>query len=319
MIPFVFAFPVICAIAWMVLMLRGPRAGLLPAALAAGALIAAGLWSIAQSRASTAGIGILFLPSLAALAGASAWVFGSFRRHAHPALRAAAWLGAAASSGLVIAFVATGVGERAKNAERDRAQAEQSRQIDDNRQRIERLLRENSGREETILDGEIAKHRDDRTFLIPALETEFVSEDRLDELSASGDLGVVLTVARNQRTRSGTLEKIYRTNSYPFYFYDALAANPNTPIDVLRALSVNHEPISSLDHSFARNPSTPRDILERIAQSAEAYPLGELLQNPALDCALLQKTEGSLKRLDPAGYEPRRGTIARLESRLCER
>ena len=87
--------------------------------------------------------------------------------------------------------------------------------------------------EDAALDAEIVKHRSDRAFLLAALETHFVTEARLDELSANG-LGTVLAVARNPRTRSDTLARIYRTNADPSYFFQALALHPNTPVEHLQ-------------------------------------------------------------------------------------
>ena len=58
---------------------------------------------------------------------------------------------------------------------------------------------------------------------------------------------------------------------------------------------MNPRTISGLDIWFARNPATPRDILERIAAtSRERFVISSLLQNPALDCALLERAARNL-------------------------
>jgi hypothetical protein len=311
-----FGVPLACAIAWLVLIVRGPRDGVVAGALAAAATAALGLWAIAQSRSSTAGIGVVFLPLWGSVAGSAAWAFGRFRRHPDRAARVAAGFAGAISVAIVVAMIWSGMQERAKNRDRDRLQAEHSRRIDENRQRIRQLLHDNPGRED-LLDAEIGEHRDDRTFLIPALETEAVSEDRLDELSRSPDLGVVNSVARNRRTRPQTLAHIFRTGNTPFYFYQALAENPNTPADVLRSLSSHPEPMSPLNLPLARNASTPRDILDRIAGSGDVYALRELLKHPSLDCALLRKADASLTRVDAASRDAWLPPIRSREAQLC--
>lgn len=316
---FMFGLPVICVVAWVVLLVRGSKRGLVISLLMGGVTIAAGYWSIRQSRASTAGIAFLFLPSFAALSGALAAVFARLRRDSRPAARAAGWLCLLASVGVAIGFYVGGIQEQVKNRVRDRQQVENSRLIDENRLRIAQLLRDNEGHEGAALDAELERHRGDRAFLIPALETRFVSEERLDQLSTLDDLGVVLWVARNPRTRSDTLERIYRASSYPPYFYQALAEHRNTPVGILRSLASQPGPIDGgmLERALAHNPSAPRDLLERIAGSGDVDALRNLLRNPALDCALLRK---ATERLGPDArnqvHSPD-ATIAELEGRLC--
>jgi hypothetical protein len=314
---FIYGLPVLSAVAWVVLLVRGRRTGLFIGLAMWVVTLAAGWWSIRQSRASTAGIGFLFLPGFAALSGALAWLFARLRRNPWPATRAAAWLCLLASVGLGVSIFVGGIQERTKNDSRDRQQAESLRSIVDNRLKIARLIQENAGNESAVLDAEIEKHRGDRTFLIPALETAFVSEDRLDQLSAHDDLYVVLSVARNPHTRSDTLERIYRKSSYPPYFFQALAEHKNTPIDILRTLASHSGPITMLDRSFARNPSAPRDILERIAGSGDVYALQNLLGNAALDCVLLRKAAARLRLADRNEIQLSDATIASLEARLC--
>jgi hypothetical protein len=59
---------------------------------------------------------------------------------------------------------------------------------------------------------------------------------------------------------------------------------------------MNPRTISGLDIWFGRNPATPRDILERIATtSKERFVISSLLQNPALDCALLEQAAKNME------------------------
>ena len=309
-----FGLPAFYAVVWVVLLVRARRAGLGISLIMCIATFAAGYWSIRQSRASTAAIGFLFLPSVAALSGGLALLFGRLRRHSKPSIQFVAWLYLLASIGFAGLLFVAGIRERATNERGDRQQAESLRAIEENQLKIARLIQDHAGNESAALDAEIEQHRTDRTFLIPALETSFVSEDTLDRLASDSDLGVLLSVARNRRTRSGTLERIFRTSSYPPYLFQALAEHKNTPVDVLRTIASHATPLSSLDRAFARNPATPRDILDRIAGSDDAFALRSLLANPALDCELLRKAAA---RLGPADRRELDAMISQLETRLC--
>jgi hypothetical protein len=314
---FMFGLPALYAMVWIVLFLRTRRAGLLVSLIMCVVTFGAGYWSIRQSRASTAGIGFLFLPTVAASSAGLALLFGRLRRHPHPLLRRTAWLCLLASMGLVIWLCVAGIQERAKNDERDRRQAESLRAIDENRDRIARILQEHAGDESAALDAAIEQHGADRTFLLPALETSFVSEEALDRLGSDSDLSVVLWVTRNPRTRSDTLERIYRTSSYPSYFVQALAEHRNTPVEILRTMATHPQPLPSLDGALARNPSVPRDILDRIAGSGDVFALRHLLANAALDCELLRKVAARLGASDRNDVQSSDATIAALDRRLC--
>jgi len=281
--------PAVYAIAWIVLLVRARRAGLLVSLIMCVATFAAGYWAIWQSRSSTAGIGFLFLPSAAALSGGLALLAGRLRRAPRSVVRAAGWLCLAASVGLAGWIGVGGIQERAKNDDRDRRQAESLRAIGENRVRIAQLVQEHAGNESAALDAEIEQHRTDRTFLIPALETAFVSEEALDMLASDSDLTVVLWVSRNPRTRSDTLGRIYRTSSYPRYFSESLAVHRNTP----------------------------REVLDALAGSGDVFVLRRLLGNPALDCALLRKAAARLSPADRNDVQSSDAAIAALERRLC--
>ena len=312
-----FGLPLALGAGYVILLIRGERKGLLLSALTFCSTAAAGFWSIAQSRASTAGIGVLFLPGYGAVAGLLAWLFARFRQHPNTSGRAAAWLCILASVGLPVVLVTGGFREQAKNRERDRKYADDSRRMGENRASIRELVRQNPGRETAALEAEIEKHRGDRTFLIPALEMEFVSEDTLDRLSRSSDLGIVLMVARHQHARAQTLDWIYRNSTYPPYFFQALAENKNTNAEILRKLFSHPEPQFSLAAPLSRNPSTPRDILEKLANSADIQTLQGLLKNAALDCELLRKVKGSVARSNRPDDQFSTATVASLELRLC--
>jgi hypothetical protein len=318
---FMFGLPVFCAVAWVVLLVKGPRTGLLIGLIMCAVTFAAGYWSILQSRASTAGIGFLFLPGAGALSGLLAALFARLRTHPKPANRTAAWLCLAGSLGVGTSFGIGGLQERAKNRGRDREQVEHRRSFDEDRLRIAEMMQKNPGTESTALDAEIERHIGDQSFLTAAVETAYVSEDRLDQLSTRD--GLVLSVARNPRTRSDTLERIYRKSAGATHGYQmlpefqALAAHKNTPLDILRAIANGPESNPLIDRALAGNPSAPRDVLDKIAGSGDVYMLRSLLGNAALDCGLLRKAAA---RLGPGDRNEVRSTdaaIASLEARLC--
>jgi hypothetical protein len=310
--------PVFFAVTWLVLFMRDRGRGLALALVVCGMTITVGWWSILQSRSSTAAIGVLFLPGAGGLSGLLGLAFGRLRISPQPVVRALAWLCLFAGGGVTIAYGLGGIRERMMNRDRDRAEVESRRLMEENRRKIAELVRVDVRLSGAVLDAEIEKHRHDRTFLIPALETSSVSEDMLDRLSGDDDMGVVLMVARNSRTRSATLERIYRASRYPPYFFDALAENRNTPVTVLQDLAAHPAPMDPqlLDRTLARNPSVPRDMLNRIAGSSDVYALRNLLGNPALDCDLLRRAAERLGSVDRSNVSA--ATIGALRARLCQ-
>lgn len=200
MLTFVFALPVLCAVAFVVLLVRGSRRGLAIGLMMCSVTMAVGYWSIMQSRSSTAGLGFLILPSAGALSGALATVFARLRVDPRPAVRMVAWALLFASAGVAAAYGVGGTREQVKNRDRDRQAEETRRLIDEHRLTIAQLVRNNEGHEIAALDAEIERHRDDRAFLIAALDTHFVSEDRLDAISAKADFVPFLFFFRRSRS-----------------------------------------------------------------------------------------------------------------------
>jgi hypothetical protein len=175
-------------------------------------------------------------------------------------------------------------------------------------------LGQNENRQRAYLDSSIrSRPITDRAFLIAVLENDSISPGILDTLANSNDLNVALQVVRNPNTDSATLARVYRTHQIPYYFFQALAGHQHTPPGILRELyTMNPRTISGLDIWFARNPATPRDILERIATtSKERFVISSLLQNPALDCALLEQAAKNLEATPRDDTTD--GTLAQIE------
>jgi hypothetical protein len=249
-------------------------------------------WGIIQSRSSTAGIGMLVLPFIGAAGGFFGLAFGRWRASTDPGRSVGALLGLGGAVLLVAFNLREGFKTTAKNRVSDEKQAAYSAEIERDRALIAAGLAQNENRQRAYLDSSIrSRPVTDRAFLIAALENDSISPGILDTLANSNDLNVALQAVRNPNTNSATLARVYRTHSVPYYFFQALAGHQHTPPEILREIyMMRPRTISGLDIWFARSPATPRDILERIATtSKERFVLSSLLQNPVLDCALLEQ------------------------------
>jgi hypothetical protein len=203
--------------------------------------------------------------------------------------------------------------------ERDAAQAEHVRAVADNRTMLATMLRTVGGRGADSLERLVRLHIHDRDFLIAALERAELSAGLLDTLAGYGDQGVALVALRNPTTRGETLTRVYRTSSYPEYFYQALAAHRHTPPEILREIrSLRTTPLTGLDTWFAGNPATPRDILDEISRtSATAHVVRSLLGNPAIDCRLARQVAAGPAVAGNPKDDDLRPRAAELEAALC--
>src|SRR6185436_16243406 len=79
------------------------------------ASIASGVWSILQSRSSTAGLGFLAIPLIGGLSGFLGLAFGRWRGSPEPVRKGMAWV-ALAGALLIVSFnIAQGAQTRTKN------------------------------------------------------------------------------------------------------------------------------------------------------------------------------------------------------------
>ena len=280
------------------LLLRKEPRGVGLSLLFVAAAVMTGIWAIGQSRSSTAGIGFIGIPLIGALAGFLGLVFGRYRTSTDPSRRIGAWIGLAAALVLVSFNIAQGKQEKSKNRGRDDTQAALLAEISRDRTMIETALKENPGRERAWMDSSILARMNDRPFLLAALPRDSISPEILDSFAKSRDLGIALEAVRNPNTRPQTLERVYRTQSYPDYFFQALAAHRHTPPNVLLQLYRRPRTITGLDIWFAGNPATPREILDKISRTAtDKSVIGALLENPSLDCALLGQVGVNLMKV----------------------
>ena len=293
---------------------KGIGVSLIFAALAAGSAY----WSITQSRSSTAGIGILGLPLMLALGGFLGLAFGRWRASTH-GFRSVGALLSLGGAVLLIAFnIREGWKTIGKNQVRDVQQAAHSAEIDRDRALIAAGLAKNENRQRAYLDSSIRARMSDRAFLIAALENDSISPAILDTLANSNDPGIALQVVRNASTGGATLARVYTTSSYPDYFFQALAENPRTPPEIIRELYNKPRTISGLDYWFAQNPATPREILDKISKTTkEPTVMSALLQNPVLDCALLEQAARTVAATPPNPAYQNEARIEELRPTLC--
>ncbi|HEX6628280.1 MAG TPA: hypothetical protein VF105_10005 [Gemmatimonadaceae bacterium] len=272
-------------------------------------------WSITQSRGSTAGIGFLFLPLVAAVAGFLALAFGRWRSSDNAPLKVIAWVCLTGALFLVIVNVVQGTRTKDQNQIRDDQQEKFTAEISHDREEIAAALQANPGRQRIWLDSAIHANITDRAFLLAALPNDSVSPDVLDTLANGRDLGVTLEAVRNPNTRPETLARVYRTASYPDYFFQALAAHRNTPPEILRELYTRPRTITGLDIWFAGNPSTPKPILADIARkTTDRNVVTALLENDSLDCGTI--TQLSVNLMKVQNRDADNPSVARLNERL---
>jgi len=284
------------------------------------AAMISGAWAILQSRASTAGIGFLGIPLIGAAAGFLGLAFGRWRTSAAAERRVSAWIGLALGLLLVGYNISEGIGTRGKNSVNDQRQAAHSAEIARDREMIGAALKQNPGRERAYLDSSIRSNINDRAFLLAALPNDSISPGILDTLANSPDLGIALEAVRNPGTTAETLARVYRTKSYPDYFFQALAAHHHTPPEVLRDLYSRPRTISGLDIWFAGNPSTPREILREISRtSSDRSVIAALLENPSIDCPLLTDLAVNLmKRQNRDADNPNVARVSELVPSVCK-
>jgi hypothetical protein len=277
------------------------------------------IWSIDQSRSSTSGLGYFALPTLAALAGLFGLAFGRYRSSASTTRRLEAWAGLAGGL-LVVAFnIYGGLQSISKNRSRDDQQAVREAEIARDRQMIATGLAQNPGHQGAWLDSSIRARITDQTFLYAALPHDSVSPEILDTLANSSDMGIALEAVRNPNASGETLARVYRTKSYPDYFFQALAGHRHTPPDVLRDLYHRQRTIGGLDIWFAGNPATPREILDEIARtSTDSNVINALLGNTSLDCGLLSSLAVNLMKVKKRDADnPNVMRLTQLEPTLC--
>lgn len=278
-------------VAWMVaLLLKRRPLGVGLSILVAAATVAAGAWSLVQSRSSTSGIGFIFLPMLGAVAGMLVLTYAESRRAESPVPRVLGLTALVAASVPAIVELRGGRATIARNVSRDADQARRDSLLVSYRARFDTIVATSGDRATDTVQALLRARRDDRELTLAALERPQVSAPLLDTFARSPDLGIALQAVRNPNASPETLVRIYRTHQYRDYFLQALAAHANTPPAILREIrALRPAPITGLDIWFAGNPSTPADVLVDVARTTESIDaVRTLLRHPALDCAMIE-------------------------------
>jgi hypothetical protein len=315
----IFGAPVAYLFTLLRLFVKRDRRGFAWSLLFAAAAVVTAIWGIAQSRSSTAGIAFLGIPMLASVGGFLGLAFGRYRLSPDRPQRIGSWVALAGALALIGFNISGGLKEKTKNKGRDATQAAFSAEISRDRDSISAALKANPGRERAWLDSSIRTRIADRAFLLAALPNDSMPPDLLDTLANSTDLNIALEAVRNPNTRPETLEHVYRTKTYPDYFFQALAAHHNTPPNVLLDLYHRPQTIMGLDIWFAGNPSTPREILDQISRTAtDRSVIGALLENPSLDCGMLTRVAITLmKDQNRDADNPNVARVSELVPKLC--
>jgi len=312
--------PLAYLIVVVTLLARRSPAGLGLSLLFFATAVTTGAWAILQSRSSTAGIGFLGIPLIGAAAGFFGLAFGRWRTSAAAERQVTAWIGLALALLLVGYNLSAGVRTRGRNGVNDQRQAAHSAEIARDREMIGAALKQNPSRQGAYLDSSIRANINDRAFVLAALPNDSISPGILDTLANSQDLGIALEAVRNPGTTAETLTRVYRTKSYPDYFFQALAAHHHTPPEILRDLYGRPRTISGLDIWFAGNPATPREILQDISQkSDDRHVIAALLENPSIDCRLLTDLAVNLmKRQNRDADNPNVARVSELVPSVCK-
>lgn len=274
----------------------GRREGLLVSLACFAATLAAAWWHISASRSSTAAIGLVFLPFIAAISGAIALGFGAARRHPGALARTAGTMVILVAAVIPASEVVGAVQTKRLNVRRDLDQSRLDVAFQRHRREIRALLARVSEHRADTLTALLRANRNDRAFVIAVLPEYGIDPALLDSMAQSPDLGIALQAVRNRGADSATLRRVYHSKIYPSYFYQALVAHPHTPPDILREIhQMRPAPITGLDIWFADNPFTPSDVIRDIARSTRDPEVARrLVRHPAVDCGMLERIATSV-------------------------
>ncbi len=262
-----------------------------------------GVFAILESRSSTSGIGFLFLPMIAVVPGVLGFGLGVAQHslgHFRETGRPTVWprLGmAVALVGVVGVLTAQLYGwneTRQLNQSRDQETQRQREAIQANRRSLAERLAAAPDREAQIIE-QMAAETDDRTWLIPLASNPHASGLALDRLSQSGDFGVALSALRHANVPVDAIVRVYKTHSYPDYFFSTMAGNANTPAWLLAELYQKRAQNYGIAPALAGNPNTQPDILDALLADADQRTLKRLAENPALSCVQLNKARVRLQ------------------------
>jgi hypothetical protein len=262
----------------------------------AGGLAAAivSVMGILKSGSSTAAIGFIFVPFVAAIAAIPAGIWGlalghvwlhqrGVRHSSHPALLAAAWV-------FALAVPAVIGWETWRGLELERAVLDVSRM--DGRRLDEAFERSPLNRDKYFL-GAIVQNVAasaallDRIAALPGDEYYEVMGSFWNVTGANRKgLALMRLVAYNPNVSPATLERLATGPHADKVLHDVLR-NPATPMKVLEPHvdSTNY----LVEWGLALNPNTPPAVMERLSRSKDLYTRMNLTYNKATPPEILQR------------------------------
>lgn len=178
-------------------------------------------------------------------------------------------------------------------------------------QLLNQSLSRSVGQEAAVLTKFIEQNSKDADSLLLAAVSQHATPEQLQLLSSKDDVALTIAIVWNTWCSADTLAKIYRTHANQhFSVTNGIAGNEHTPPDILRDIfmkALNKRAISIL----AANASTPSDIYQQLSDSQDEHVLFSVLNNPKLDCAILQRVNQTASVKYPDSYTAKLATMRR--------
>lgn len=250
-----------------------------------------GAWQIFSSRSSTASIGMLFLPLYSIFPAILAGLAIHFKNFYVRLTLTICLI-------LIFSYVVHSTLEMKKNYKlKDDAYQIERVKIIENESWIKKIENTQPKEANKILTIKLNDNINDRTWLIPLAQSQFLNQDQLHELSLNKDMSVVLSISKNPKTSPQTITNIYTNHSYPDYFFMALAENESTPKEILLSLFEEISTNSGIEKGLARNKKLPLELANTLVNSDDSLTLGELARNPNTPCSIVTQVLDKIDKL----------------------
>ena len=261
----------------------------------AGALAAAAISTkeILSSASSTAALGFIFVPLVAALAAVPAGLWGfalgcvwfsvTGRQQYFRAVLLMAWLVALGGPAALGWQVWRGLALEHAVAEVQRMSPAQ----------LEQAYEDSRWKDERFVLGALAQHPSAGEALLERI-AQRPEPELYEKMGSFWDvmggnrkgLAVMRLVAGNPNTGAATLERLANATQANDVLHDVLR-NPKTPPAVLARHYDSTDYL--IEWGLALNPNTPARVLERLSTSANLYSRMNLTYNPATPRAVLER------------------------------
>lgn len=220
------------------------------------------IYILLQSKSSTAGIGIIFIPVVAGLPAVLAFYAQKTQNKFYK-------VALVISIFLVLGKVYQMMLEQKKYNEKVALEAKQSeKRFEDSKHEIAILISKNIGNEVNVLN-ELFDKKPNREMTMAILSSKYCPPEKWLEYAASEDMGFALVIAQNNDATKEALELIYKKQKYPDFFISSLARNPNTSPELLRELYNQRHKNNLIEINLYNNPNTPEEI-RQLMENASA-------------------------------------------------